>query len=59
MVEFLPVIEGDKDMSLSESNKKVYSTPVIRVYGDLRAVTQATSMNPAHHNDNGMGNTKT
>ena len=50
------MVISDKD----KSGKKTYSTPVLRVYGDIRVITQATSMTITHHKDGAMvGNRKT
>jgi hypothetical protein len=39
--------------SLPQSGKKLYSTPVIRIYGDIRAITLSNSAIVTNMNDFG------
>jgi hypothetical protein len=59
MLEFCGEGETVNSSSTESVKKKPYSTPVIRVYGDIRVVTQSASMTLTHMGDGGNGNTKT
>jgi hypothetical protein len=51
-------MEGIVNLGSNESGKKPYNTPNLRVYGDIRVVTQAVTMTHLT-GDGGMGNNKT
>lgn len=45
---------------MSKRDKKIYSKPVVKIYGDIHVITQSATMTVTHMLDGAMfGNTRT
>jgi hypothetical protein len=52
-------MQKNEDSELVRPEKKPYTTPVMKVYGDMHAVTQTTTMTHKTMDGAMVGNTRT